>query len=203
MSEVLPFVLPGLMFFWVMFLGQGPLQEVLDEKESHILPRILASPVTIAQFVLAKMVRCCLLCGLVLLLLALITGGLFGLHWGNPAKLVMIAASCAFAITGLLALIYALARTREQANVISSVVLLVLAMLGGNMFPFENLPAVMQSLGQWTPNRWGVVALQGLLRGKSMADLVAPTAGLLMTGAIGSLVAFFLFQRRLAQGGKA
>jgi ABC-2 type transport system permease protein len=202
MSEVLPFVLPGLMFFWVMFLGQGPLQEVLHEKETHILPRILASPVTITQFVLAKLVRCFLLCGLVLLVLALASGLLFGMRWGNPLKLAAVVAACAFSITGMLALIYSLAKTREQANMMSSVVLLILALLGGNMFPFENLPAIMQSIGHWLPNRWGVVALQGLLRAKPLVELMVPIASLLAVGALGSLTAFFLFQRQLAYGGK-
>ncbi len=64
-------------------------------------------------------------------------------------------------MTGLLALIYSLARTREQANVMSSVILLVFAMVGGSMFPFENLPGFLQMAGQFTPNRWGVLALQG------------------------------------------
>jgi ABC-2 type transport system permease protein len=202
MSEVLPFVLPGMMFFWVMFLGQGPFQEVLHEKETHVLARILASPVTASQFIVAKMVRSFLLCGLVLLALALVTALLFGIRWGNPLKLAGVVAACAFSITGLLALIYSLARTREQANVMSSVILLILAMLGGNMFPFENLPAVMQAIGRGIPNRWAVVALQGLLRAKPMAELLTPVAGLLAVGVLGCMAAYFLFKRQLARGGR-
>jgi ABC-2 type transport system permease protein len=202
MSEVLPFVLPGMMFFWVMFLGQGPFQEVIYEKESHIMARILASPVTTSQFILAKMIRCFLLCGLVLLALALVTALLFGLHWGNPLKLAGVVAACAFSITGLLALILALARTREQANVMSSVILLILAMLGGNMFPLENLPTMMQAIGRMIPNHWAVVALQGSLRAKPMAELLTPLGGLLAVGAFGSVVGYFLFQRQLARGGR-
>ncbi len=201
MSEVLPFVLPGMMFFWVMFLGQGPLQEVIHEKESRILPRILASPVTSSQFILAKIVRCFLLCGLVLLALMVVTAMLFGLHWGNPLRMAGAVVACAFAITGLLALIYSLARTREQANMMSSVILLVLAMLGGNMFPFENLPPIMQAVGRAIPNRWGVVVLQGLLHAKPLAELLVPLTGLLAVGVLGSVAAFFLFQRQLARGG--
>lgn len=202
MSEVLPFVLPGMMFLWVMFMGQGPFQEVLYEKESHILARLLASPATTSQFILAKMIRCFVLCGLVLLALALVTAVLFGIHWGNPFKLAGVVAACAFSITGLLALIYSLARTREQANVMSSLILLILAMLGGNMFPFENLPAMMQAIGRVIPNRWAVVALQGLLRAKPMAELLTPVAGLLAVGAFGSVAGYFLFQRQLARGGR-
>ena len=202
MSEVLPYVLPGMMFFWVMFMGQGPLQEVTHEKETHILPRILASPVTIAQFVVAKLLRCYLLCGVVLLALEGLTRLLFGMHWGNPFKVLAVTAACALAITGVLALIYSAAKTREQANVLSSIVLLILAMLGGNMFPFENLPTMMQAIGRCIPNHWAVVALQGLLRAKPMGELLAPVGGLVGVGVLGCLCAFFLFQRQLAHGGK-
>ena len=202
MSETLTFVLPGMMFFWVMFLGQGPLQEVAHEKDTHILPRILSSPVTLSQFILAKMLRCFLLCTLVLLALALVSALLFGMHWGNPFKLAGVAGACAFAITGVLAFIYSLARTREQASVISSVFLLMMAMLGGNMFPFENLPPFMQAIGSYLPNRWAVIALQGLLRSKPVADLLPATGALVGVGLLGMLTAFILFQRQLAQGGK-
>ena len=200
MNEVLPFVLPGMMFLWVTFLGQGPLQEVMHERESHILLRILASPVTPAQFVLAKLLRCFLLCGAVLLALVLATALLFGLRWGHPLHLAVVAAACAWAITGVLALIYSAAKTREQANALSSVILLVMAMLGGNMFPFDDLPPLMQAVGRGIPNRWGVMVLQGLLHSKPLSAQLTPLAGLLAVGALGCAAAFFLFRRQLARG---
>ncbi len=202
MSEALAFVLPGLMYFWVMFLGQGPLQEVLHEKETHILPRILASPVTVPEFILAKLLRCFALCALVFLALALVTALLLRLPWGNPFKLAGVVGACAVSITGTLALIYSLARTREQANVMSSVLVMILGMLGGNMFPFQNLPAGMQHIGSFLPNRWAVIALEGLLRARPLSALAPAIAGLLAVGVAGSLIAFFFFHRQLVSGGK-
>ena len=106
-------------------------------------------------------------------------------------------------MTGLLALIYALARTKEQANVLSPMVLLLFAMLGGSMFPYENLPAFLQMLGQYTPNRWGVLALQGVARSKPLAELVGPLAGLVALGrSWGACWRFYLFKWRLADGGR-
>jgi len=200
MSEFLLILLPGMMYFWVLFIGQGPLQEVLQEKENQILPRLLAAPVTLLQFVLAKMLRCFVLCALALLLLVLCSALLFGMKWGNPLVLSVVIAACALSMTGLLAFTYSLARTREQANVMSSVVLLVFALVGGGMFPFENLPGFLQTLGQFTPNRWGVLALRGMANAKPLVELLQPLLGLVALGALGSLMAFFLFGRQLAQG---
>ncbi len=140
MSDFLLILLPGMMYLWVLFIGQGPMQEVLQERDNHVLSRILASPVTLPQFVLSKMLRCFVLCALGLLLLVLLTALLFGVHWGSPRVLGVVIAACALSMTGLLAFLYSMARTREQATVMPSVILLMIAMAGGNMFPFENLP---------------------------------------------------------------
>jgi hypothetical protein len=40
----------------------------------------------------------------------------------------------------------------------------------------------------------------GVVRSKPMAELIAPIAGLLALGALGCLLAVFLFQRQLAAG---
>ena len=202
MSDVLLILLPGAMYFWILFIGQGAMQEVLQEKETRVLPRILACPVTPGQYVLSKMLRCFVLCSLAAILLLVSSALLFGLKWGNPLKLAVAMAAWGVSMTGLLALIFALAHTKEQANVLSPLVLLVCAMLGGSMFPYENLPAFLQVLGQFTPNRWAVLALQGVARSKPLAELVGPLAGLVALGAGGSLLAFFLFKRRLADGGR-
>jgi ABC-2 type transport system permease protein len=200
MSDFLLILLPGAMYFWILFIGQGAMQEVLQEQESRVLPRILACPVTAGQYVLSKMLRCFVLCSLAAVLLLVSSALLFGVKWGNPLKLAMAVAAWAGSMTGLLALVYALTRTKEQANVLSPLVLLVFAMLGGSMFPYENLPAFLQKLGQYIPNRWAVLALQGVARAKPMTDLVGPLAALAALGAAGCLVAFFLFKWRLADG---
>ena len=201
MSDVLLILLPGAMYFWILFIGQSPLQEVVQEQESRIVSRVLACPVTPGQYVLSKMLRCFTLCSLAAVLLLITSGLLFGIRWGNPLKLLLVILFWSGSMTGLLSLIYALAATREQANVFSPVVLMIFAMLGGSMFPYENLPGFLRMLGQYTPNRWAVLALQGVVRAKPMAELVTPLVGLLALGLGGGVLAYFLFHRRLAKGG--
>jgi ABC-2 type transport system permease protein len=202
MSDFLLILLPGAMYFWILFIGQGPMQEVLQEQESRVLPRILACPVTSGQYVLSKMLRCLTLCGLATVLLMVASALLLGIKWGNPLALALVVAAWAGSMTGLLALIFALARTKEQANVLSPLVLIAFAMLGGSMVPYENLPAILQKLGQCTPNRWAVLALQGAVRARPCVELAGPFAGLVALGAGGSLLGFFLLKRRLAGGGR-
>jgi ABC-2 type transport system permease protein len=202
MNDILILLLPGAMYFWVLFIGQGPLQEVVQEKENRILARVLACPVTPGEYVLAKMLRCFILCSLAAVLLLFTSALLFGIHWGNPAKLAVVILVWSASMTGLLSLIHALAPTREQANVLSPLVLMVFAMVGGSMFPYENLPNFLKAIGQYTPNRWAVVLLEGVVRGRPFTDLGLPFAALAGLGAGGMLSAFILFRRRLGDGGR-
>jgi ABC-2 type transport system permease protein len=200
MSDFILILLPGAMYFWVLFVGQSPFQEVQQEIESRVVPRLLACPVAPAHYILAKMLRCFVLCSLAVIVLLISSALLFGVRWGNPWKLGLVIFAWAGSMTGLLAAIYALARSREQANVLSPMVLITCAMLGGSMFPYENLPRVLQSVGQYTPNRWGVLVLQGAAHSKPLSELLVPFIGLLVLGLVGSGASFFLFRRRLMGG---
>jgi len=200
MSDMLLILLPGTMYFWTLFVGQGPFQEMLQERESRVLPRILACPVTPAQYILAKMLRCFLLCLLATVFLIVSSALLFRIHWGNPPALALSTLVCSGSMTGLLGLIYAAARTREQATVLSPVVLMLFAMVGGSMFPYENMPGFLQMVGRFTPNRWAVLVLQGVARSQPLAKLVAPMTALLALALFGSLLAFLVFRRRLRNG---
>jgi ABC-2 type transport system permease protein len=197
MTDVLLILLPGAMYFWVLFVGQAPMLEILREKETQVLGRILSCPVTPTQYIGAKMLRCFVLCSLATGVLLVSSALLFGIRWGNPLKLVVVVVTWASSMTGLLAFIFALSRTREQANVFSALVLVLFGMLGGSMFPFENLPRALQLFGRFTPTHWAVVLLQGVTRSKAVGDLTMAFTALLVLAVLGIAIALLLFKRRL------
>lgn len=78
----------------------------------------------------------------------------------------------AFATTGILALVFALARSREQASSLSMILAVGCAIAGGSFLPFENLPGFMQTLGRLTPNHWSITAFQTLAWSGSRETLI-------------------------------
>lgn len=196
MNEVFEAIFPGMMFFWVLFVGQTPMQEVINEKEIRTLERILATPATVSQFVLSKLLRAFILCAAIQGILIAISAWGFGIHWGNPAFLSLVIVANAMGMTGMLAFVYSLARTREQANTLSTISLLIFSIIGGSMFPFEQLPRFLQAVGQFSPNHWGIIALQSVTRGKPLIDVAGPLAMLIGLGIGGSVGAYLLFQRQ-------
>jgi len=201
-KEIFVFMFPGILYFWVFFIGQGPMQEILNERDTHTLHRMLASPVSLLQFLLSKMIRCFLLCGSIQLLLLLASAGLAGVWWGDPFLLVPVILACALSVTGLLAFIYTLAKTKEQAFSSSSGIAVVCALVGGSFFPFEHFPAFLQAIGQFAPNRWAILALQTVASSQPGVNVVKPVAFLCAIGLVGSVTACLLFRRQLAAGGK-
>jgi ABC-2 type transport system permease protein len=202
MSDIIALILPGMMYFWVMFIAQMPMQEVINEREINTLARILASSVTPGQFVLSKMIRSFLLCVLIQSLLLLITSIGFGTHWGTLPIVALVVLVSAWSMTGLLAFLFSLARTKEQAHVFSTITLLMCALVGGSMFPYEQLPGFLQMVGRFSPNHWGIIAMQKAAHLKSIGELVIPLTGLAGIGAGGCGLAYVLFKRQILKGGR-
>jgi ABC-2 type transport system permease protein len=201
MKDIYVFMFPGIMYFWVFFIGQGPMQEILTERDDHTLQRIMGSPATLPVFLLSKMVRCFLLCGMIQALLLLVSAGLFGIGWGRPLHLFAVVVVCAFSVTGVLSLLYAVAKTRDQAFALSHTVVVVSGLVGGSFFPIEDMPAMLQSFGRFAPNHWAIVALQSVAFAQPPETLIRPLVVLSAVGLVGSVAALLLLSRRLIRGG--
>ncbi len=196
MSEVIVHVFPGMMFMFLFFISQNAMTEIQIEDENHTLHRILSAPVSMNQFLFSKLLRCFLL-GTVVMLTALgFTSLLFGMKLGNFIYLILAVLSSTFAVTGVLSIVYGLSRTKDQANALGTMVVMYFALTGGSMVNYEALPAFMQMLGKYSPNHWGIVAIQNVIRSRDFADLIQPITILLLMGGISVTFGFYFFTRK-------
>jgi len=88
--------------------------------------------------------------------------------------------------------------TKQQAQTVSTFVVLVFSAIGGSMVPRFMMPPWLQDIGWYTPNAWAIEAYHGVLwRDETLTDLTAsflPLAGL---GLVGVLVAVLVSRWRL------
>ena len=95
---------------------------------------------------------------------------IFGVAWlvygvdvpGNFGPWLMISVSSAVLAAGLGLLLVTGCQTRAQAQVLPTVVILIMSAVGGSMVPRFFMPHWLQQLGWATPNTWALEAYSGV-----------------------------------------
>jgi ABC-2 type transport system permease protein len=170
---------------------------LIDERRSGIADRILAGtagmgPVVNGKF-LFLVAQCAVLAGAVFATAQIVYGAQVIEHLGLWALTTAAAAVCA---AGLALGLVAICRTRDQAQMLSTFVILILAAIGGSMIPRFLMPPWLQQLGWATPHAWVIDAYQGALwRDEGVAELYRAWIVLAAIGAAGLVIAH-LFARR-------
>jgi ABC-2 type transport system permease protein len=118
---------------------------------------------------------------------------------GSAAGYVLLAFSLAAAACCLGLAIASLARSGEQALMLSGGINLILAAVGGVMVPKSVMPDAMARLAEISPMSWALDAFLALLVGQGTLSDVAPyCARLLLFAAIVGVAALSLFKKRLS-----
>ncbi len=189
----------------VMFLLFSAMQgaaTLIEERTSGIVDRLAVGRAGTDVMVVAKFL---FLSGQGLLQVAVI----FLVAWlaygvdlpGHFLPWLMVTALAAAAAAGLAVTMASACTTRQQANTISSFLVLVASAVGGSMVPRFMMPPWLQDLGWLTPNAWAIEAYQGVLwRGDPLSELVPSFLPLALVAVAGLVAAIVLSRYRLKLG---
>src|SRR5689334_12933343 len=188
-SRYIDFVIPGLLGMNIMgssIWGLG--YTIVDARRKKLLKRLVATPMSRAEFLISYLVsRIALLVGEVVVLL-----GFAVLFFGVPVRgsllqLALIILVSTFAFGGLGLLIASRARTIEGASGLMNVTMMPMWVLSGVFFSSENFPRAFQPLIQALPLTATNNALRAsMLRGAGWG-VVGPEILLLIGWAIATL----------------
>jgi ABC-2 type transport system permease protein len=157
------FFAAGLGVMFLMFAVAGRSSILIEERESGILQRMLAAEVGLTRLLLGRWLFLVLLGVAQVTVMFVWAAVAFGLdlftsrHLGGFAA-VTVAAAAAAAGFGLV--LSSACRTRAQLNGVAVVVVLVLAVIGGNLFPSFLMPAGFRELGRLAFNWWALAGYQ-------------------------------------------
>jgi len=111
---------------------------------------------------------------------------------------LLITLAAAMAASGLALAVATVCTTKQQAQTISTFVVLVCSAVGGSMVPRFMMPPWLQELGRFTPNAWVIEAYHGVLwRGEALPELLPELASLLALAVIGTVFAVVVSRHRL------
>lgn len=149
------YFLPGFAVFFLMFAVAASARDIHRERGQLTLRRQLVSPVTGLQFVAAKWLTAVVQGVLQLAVLFGMGAVFFRVNLGPDVAslLLVIGATCA-AAAGLFILLALLAPTEKIMDNLSTIVVLLSAMIGGNFIPIDAMPPWIQQWGHGVFNYW-------------------------------------------------
>jgi ABC-2 type transport system permease protein len=111
---------------------------------------------------------------------------------------LIITIAAAMAASGLALAVVTTCTTKQQAQTISTFVVLICSAVGGSMVPRFMMPPWLQDLGSFTPNAWVIEAYHGVLwREEALSELLPELGSLLTLAVIGTAFAIIVSRHRL------
>lgn len=149
------YFLPTFAVFFLMFGVAAGARDLHRERTRGTLQRQLLSPVSARQLLAAKWLTTALQGAGQLGVLFLAGALLFRVNLGpDPFSLAAVVLATTLTAAGLFQLLALLSPTEKIMDNLSTTVVLISALLGGNMVPLEAMPAWAHSVGRFVFNYW-------------------------------------------------
>jgi len=178
---------PGIMTFVVMMMTLiygGVFLTV--EKQSGMLRRQAALPMTRGGVFFGKLLGRFLMAAIQVVVLVLVGRFLFGVSWGSsPLGLALMLTSFVVSIAALSTLLGAVLRTPAQASSVGWIGSMIMAALGGCWWPGELMPGWMRSVSHALPTAWAMDGFHALISfGYGVQEVLLPSAVLFAFGIV-------------------
>lgn len=182
----------------ILFLFFSALHGALafaDERAQGILERLVSAPAGLRPLIDGRFWFLVMQGSLQVTLIFVLAWLAYGVDLpGHLAGFALVSLAAAAAAAGLALALVGACATRQQAQTLANVVILISSALGGCMVPRFFMPAWIQALGWATPQTWALEAYTRLFwRDQPLRDLALPLGLLWACGLAGLVVA-----RRLA-----
>ncbi|NLX71583.1 MAG: ABC transporter permease [Clostridiales bacterium] len=184
----------GFLIMFVM-IGTGNTAEIiLKDKRNRTYFRICSAPVKPGEYVLSNAITNIIIVLIQICLLIFIMRWVFKINTYVPDWQMVVILGC----FGLVAIsigmmIVALARSSYEAGVASTLVITPSCMLAGCFWPVEYMPAIMQKISYFIPQRWALDAVQALQRGAVFHDVAGNLVVLMAFAAVFFVLSAYRF----------
>lgn len=178
---------PGNAVLFGFFIAMAVAITFAHERHTGVWKRLLAAPVPRWQALVGKLVPYFLIALVQFGFLFGLGAGVFGMKVaGSVAGLILLSAALALCAASFGLLVSSFGGTERQIGSTVPVVVLVMGLLGGCMFPRMFMPGFMKTIGNAVPQSWALDGYYTILirQGSTIAD-IAPQLGALLAFAAG------------------
>jgi ABC-2 type transport system permease protein len=189
----------GTAILMLLFSVAGVGTSILEEKENGTINRLLYSPLKGSAILYGKMLFAFFISILQLTAMFLFAWFIFkmDLSINIPALILMIIAT-AFAVSSLGIFLAAIAKTRQQAQNLSTIIILIMSAIGGSMIPLFIMPSILQKIALLSVNYWGIQGFYDVFWRTLPLEEILPKIIILMSiGIVMTFASIQLFKKRI------
>ncbi len=175
----------ALLVVFIMFTGMPGMKMLVAEKSSGVSVRLAASPAGMFRVVLSKLIVSVLLSAIQATTVILLTSLIFRNYWGAPLKSILILfGSLIFAVSAWSVFVSAVSRTPAAADALGNLGILVMAVIGGSIYPLSSMPGFVREMSRFTINRWAMDGFMVLFSGNEALTVTTSALVLLAMGLV-------------------
>jgi ABC-2 type transport system permease protein len=194
------FMIPGVLglILMIMTLSLASMG-IVREKENGTMEQLIVTPIRPHQLIVGKLLPFVLI-GLVEAAFVVAVAKWWFLIPVRGSVPLLFALSLAFMLNtlGIGLFISTISRTQQQAMFTTIFFIMPMILLGGFVFPIENMPRFFQLVSHAIPTRYFFVIIRGiLLRGAGWPELWDQAAVLLVLGAVLFFLSVLRFHKKL------
>lgn len=184
-----------MLLFSIAGIGGG----LLDEKEAGTLKRLLYSPVKPTDVLFGKMLAALVLSILQLVIMFVFSWIVFGLPiFKDLTSLILMIITTAFAVSSFGIFLVSIAKSRQQLQGYSTIIIMLMSAIGGSMIPLFVMPEIMQKIAVISVNYWGIQGFYDIFwRSLSLAEILPKMGVLVAIGLVMTLISIRLFKRNV------
>jgi ABC-type transport system involved in cytochrome c biogenesis permease component len=185
----------GTSVMMLLFSVAGIGGSFLDEKQEGMLKKLLCSPIPPNYILFGKLVFANIISIVQLSIMFVYAWLFFGLDMMHHLpSLLLIILTMAFACSGFGVVLASFAKTREQVQGFSTIIVLVMSAIGGSMIPIFAMPEIMQKIAVVSVNYWGIQGIYDIFwKLVPLTDITFLSRVFVLIG-IGTLLNFIALQ---------
>jgi len=198
-KTILGATMAGMVIFFNFFTGASAAQSILREQEEGTLARLFTTPVPRALILLGKFSAVFVMVLVQAAVLLAASALIFGINWGRPATVALLAFSLSLASTGFGILLLSGMQSLRQSGPVIGGVISGTGMMGGLFTAgMANLPKAFNTVTLLVPQGWAMRGWKLALAGAAPAEVLLPVLVLAGMGLAFFATGAALFRRRLA-----
>jgi ABC-type Na+ efflux pump permease subunit len=189
----------GTAILMLLFSVAGVGTSILEEKENGTIKRLLYSPLKGSAILYSKMLFAFFISILQLTTMFLFAWLVLNMDMNvSMSGLILMIISTSFAVSSMGIFLAAIAKTRQQAQNLSTIIILVMSAIGGSMIPMFIMPAILQKIALISVNYWGIQGFYDLFwRVLPLEEILPKILVLTSIGLVMTIASIRLFRKRI------